>query len=106
MNGRTAAPFLVDDETQSEANANGIYYNWKAVSEVDRDAHAPKFLFNSGQWFGTAGVLTRADFAPWLEWSMPRRALLSPGLFMNGEQGILNYVLNRKAALGRPGSGT
>ena len=25
---------------------------------------------------------------------MPRRALLSPALFMNGEQGILNYVLN------------
>lgn len=91
------APFLVDDETQSESGAKQIYYDWKEVSKIDARARAPEFLFNSGQWFGTAGVLTRADFAPWLEWTMPRRTLPA-GLFMNGDQGILNYVLNYKAA--------
>jgi hypothetical protein len=91
------APFLVDDETQTEADAKRIYYDWKNVSKIDSQARAPEFLFNSGQWFGTAGVLTQADFAPWLEWSMPRRTL-PVGLFMNGDQGILNYVLNQKAA--------
>jgi len=91
------APFLVDDERQSEADAKQIYYDWKDVSKIDSRAHAPEFLFNSGQWFGTAGVLTRGDFSPWLEWTMPRRTLPA-GLFMNGDQGILNYVLNQKAA--------
>jgi hypothetical protein len=94
----SSAPFLVDDEWQSEADTKGLYYDWEKVRKIDPDAHPPQFVFNTGQWFGTAGVLTRDDFAPWIEWTMPRKAC-PPGHFMNGEQGLLNYVLNRKAAL-------
>ncbi|MGC2099843.1 MAG: hypothetical protein WA651_05455 [Candidatus Sulfotelmatobacter sp.] len=91
------APFLVDDEQQSEADRKRLYYDWEKVREIDPDARPPEFVFNSGQWFGTAGVLTRDNFAPWVEWTIPRTT--SPqGYFMNGEQGILNYVLNQKAA--------
>jgi hypothetical protein len=92
------APFLVDDEKQSEDDTKRLYYDWENVRKIDPSAQPPGFVFNSGQWFGTAGVLTRDDFAPWLAWTMPRRTI-PPGHFMNGEQGILNYVLNRKAAL-------
>ena len=92
------APFLVDDEKQSEPDTKGLYYDWEKVREVDPDARPPQFVFNTGQWFGTAGVLTRDDFAPWIEWTMPRRTH-PPGHFKNGEQGILNYVLNRKAVI-------
>jgi hypothetical protein len=91
------APFLVDDEQQSEADTKRLYYDWEHVREIDRDARPPEFVFNSGQWFGTAGVLTRDNFAPWLEWTIPR-TISHQGYFMNGEQGILNYVLNQKAA--------
>lgn len=94
----TQAPFLVDKETQTEADTKRLYYDCQKVREADPDAQPPRFVFNSGQWFGTAGVLTRDDFAPWLEWSMPRR-LHYPNFFMPGDQGILNYVLNQKAAL-------
>jgi len=94
----TRAPFLVDDEKQSEADTKCLYYDWEKVRKIDPDARPPMFVFNSGQWFGTAGVLTRDDFAPWVEWTIPRT--ISPqGHFMNGEQGILNYVLNQKAAI-------
>lgn len=92
------APFLVDDEAQSEARTHAIYYDWERVRQIDPSARRPQFVFNTGQWFGTAGVLTRDDFAPWIEWKMPRRTT-PPGHFMNGEQGILNYVLNQKVAL-------
>jgi hypothetical protein len=92
------APVLVDDEEQSEADTKRLYYDWKKVRGIDRNAQRPRFVFNSGQWFGTAGVITRDDFAPWLEWTMPR-SLRYPKLFMPGDQGILNYVLNQKAAL-------
>jgi hypothetical protein len=92
------APFLVDDEKQSEADTKQLYYDWEKVRMIDPCAQPPQFVFNSGQWFGTAGVLTRKDFAPWLAWTMPRRTI-PPGHFMNGEQGILNYVFNRKVAL-------
>jgi hypothetical protein len=92
------APFLVDDEEQSEADTKRLYYDWEKVRKIDQDARPPRFVFNSGQWFGTAGVLTRDDFAPWVEWTMPRR-LRYPEHFMPGDQGVLNYVLNQKAAI-------
>jgi hypothetical protein len=91
------APFLVDDEVQSEADTKRLYYDWEKVRKIDPNARPPRFVFNSGQWFGTAGVLTRDDFAPWVEWTMPR-TLRHPEYFMPGDQGILNYVLNQKAA--------
>jgi hypothetical protein len=91
------APFLVDDEEQSEADTKRLYYDWEKVRKIDPNARPPRFVFNSGQWFGTAGVLTRDDFAPWVEWTMPR-TLRHPEHFMPGDQGILNYVLNQKAA--------
>ena len=97
-----SAPFLVDDEKPSDDDKKSLYYDWEKVLQIDPSARPPAFVFNSGQWFGTAGVLTRNDFAPGLAWTMPR-STIPPGYFMNGEQGILNYVLNRKAALEGPG---
>ena len=97
----SAADFLVDDEQQSEADTRRLYYDWRKVAAIDPLARPPQFVFNSGQWFGTAGVLMRDDFAPWVDWTMPRR-LKHPDCFMPGEQGILNFVLNQKAALGAP----
>jgi hypothetical protein len=94
----TRVPFLVDDEKQSESDTKRLYYDWQRVRAIDPGARPPQFVFNSGQWFGTAGVFTRADFAPWIEWILPRK-LRPPELFMNGDQGILNYVFNQKAAL-------
>ena len=92
------APFLVDDEKQLDDDEKRIYYDWKKVLQIDRTARSPEFVFNSGQWFGTAGVLSREDFSLGLVWTMPR-STTPPGYFMNGEQGILNYVLNRKVTL-------
>ena len=91
-------PFLVDDEKQSDDDKKRLYYDWEKVRSIDPSARPPDFVFNSGQWFGIAGVLTRDDFEPWLAWALPRK-LRHPELFMPGEQGILNYVLNRKAAV-------
>lgn len=93
------APFLVDDEAQSEAQTKRLYYNWERLQEFDPTAAPPQFVFNSGQWFGTAGILTREDFSPWIEWSMPPR-LRHPDHFMPGDQGVLNYILNKAAREG------
>lgn len=91
------ADFLVDDEQQTEADTHRLYYDWHKVAAIDPAARAPQFVFNTGQWFGTAGILGREDFAPWIVWTMPRR-LKYPDCFMPGDQGVLNYVLNQKAA--------
>ena len=97
----SASPqFVVDDEYQTEDAVNSTYYDWREVRAIDPEAKAPPCVFNTGQWFGTSGVLSRADFAPWLDWSGPVPKLRHPGLFKSGEQGLLNYVINKKAAAG------
>lgn len=92
--------FLVDDERQSEVDTKRLYYDWKKIREIEPNTHPPQFVFNSGQWFGTAGVLARDDFSPWVEWTMPRR-LRYREHFMPGEQGILNYVVNEQWRAGK-----
>lgn len=92
-----ASPFLVDDEEQTDADTRRLYYDWDKLRAIDPRASKPAFVFNSGQWFGTAGLLTRDDFAPWVEWTMPRR-LRHPDSFMPGDQGVLNYVLNQTSS--------
>jgi len=95
----SSADFLVDDEQQTEADTHRLYYDWRNLAKIDPSALPPQFVFNSGQWFGTAGVLKREDLAAWIEWTMPRR-LKHPEFFMPGDQGILNYVFNQKSSLG------
>ena len=95
----SAADFLVDDEQQSEADICRLYYDWRKVAEIDPAARPPQFVFNSGQWFGTAGVLAREDFALFVDWSRTPPRLRRPDLFMPGDQGVLNYLLNQKAAI-------
>jgi hypothetical protein len=97
--GAADAPFLVDDEAQTESDTQRLYYDWRLVGQIDPKAQPPSFVFNSGQWFGTAGRLTREDFELWLEWTMPRR-LRHPTMFMPGDQGVLNYVINKQNAWG------
>jgi len=97
----STADFLVDDEQQSEADVRRLYYDWRKVAAVDPAARPPQFVFNSGQWFGTSGIITRADFALLVDWSGMPPKLRQADLFMPGDQGVLNYVLNQKAILER-----
>lgn len=89
------APFVVDEEEQPESEAKRLYYDWDKLKEVEPRTKKPLFVYNSGQWFGTAGVLTREDFSPWVEWTIPRK-LKHRKLFMQGDQGVLNYMFNQK----------
>jgi hypothetical protein len=95
----SSADFLVDDEQQSESDIHRLYYDWRRIALIDPAARPPRFVFNSGQWFGTAGVLSRDDFAPLMDWSKTPPKPRHPELFMCGDQGVLNYVLNQKAML-------
>lgn len=90
------APFVVDDEPLPDEYARLLYYDWEKLEAAGHGATPrPAFLFNSGQWIGTAGALARGDFEPWLDWSMPRR-LHHPQFFKAGDQGVFNFIVNRK----------
>jgi hypothetical protein len=93
------ASFVVDDEQQSEDRQKMLYYDWTIASDLVPAVAKPRFVFNTGQWFGTGGLLERHDFTPWLRWTMPR-TLIDRRQFKQGEQGVLNWVINRRVADG------
>jgi hypothetical protein len=92
--------FIVDDENQSAEGAKTLYYDYERAVEEGNPMPVPAFLFNTGQWFGRSGVLTREDFGGLVRWGFPPR-LVNPRVFKNGEQGVLNFVANEQLRLGR-----
>lgn len=91
------APFVVDDERLSDSDFKRLYYDWDRLREIDSKVQSARAAFNVGQWFGTAGLVEREEFDPWVEWTLPRR-LRYPDLFMGGDQGVMNYVVLKKEA--------
>jgi hypothetical protein len=91
---------IVDDEVQSPERAKAIYYDWAKAAEEGNPIKKPEFLFNTGQWFGKSGILSREDFSGLVEWGVPPR-LVNPRVFKNGDQGVLNFVVNEQARLGK-----
>jgi hypothetical protein len=93
------APFIVDDENLPDSGLKRLYYDWDKLRDIDPQVQPARRAFNTGQWFGVAGVLRREDFDPWVEWTLPRRLKYSDR-FMTGDQGVQNYVMLQKEAHG------
>lgn len=91
------APFFVNDEKLSDADSRRLYYDWDKLRELDPKVQCAIPAFNSGQWFGTAGLIAREEFDRWIEWTMPRRVTYQD-YFMGGDQGVMNYVMLQKEA--------
>jgi len=91
------APFFVDDERLSDADFKRLYYDWDKLAAIDPRVQSARAAFNVGQWFGTAGLVPREAFDPWVEWTLPRK-LRHPDLFMGGDQGVMNYVVLQREA--------
>ena len=89
------ADFLVDEEVQPTNRFNEIYYNLTRINELDKNFIYPGYSFNSGQWFGTSGLLTREDFEKFIEWSEPPTPKF-PDIIFKGDQAVLNFVLHSK----------
>lgn len=75
------------------------YFRPEALRALDPGFAFPGFTFNTGALLGTSAILTRADFDPWVRWEHRPRAI-HPDVFGGVEQGVLNYVLMRKAQQG------
>lgn len=89
-----SSPFLVDKEIQPAKRFNEIYYNLERISEIDNNFKYPGYSFNSGQWFGTAGIFSRRDFEVGITWTEPPNSKF-PGVILKGDQSILNFVLHK-----------
>jgi hypothetical protein len=98
LRAESDAPFLGDDEHLSDSDFKRLYYDWDKLREIDPAVQPARKALNGGQWFGTAGLVTREEFDPWIEWSLPRRQRY-PEYFMGGEQGVMSCVILKKEAV-------
>lgn len=94
--------FVVQFENQSESEIERLYFSTEQLREWDPSFVFPNYTFNSGQVVGTGGLILRSDFDGLINWNGLRLSLKHPEVFtMGGDQGILNYVLLKKAAQGQ-----
>lgn len=83
----------------NEEFVDRLYFNVAALRLLDPKFQYPGFTFNTGQLVATTGLLKRTDFDPFVEWgAVPQ--LKHEHVFRCGEQGVLNYILMKKQALG------
>lgn len=92
--------FLIDDEIQAMDKIRSLYFDLDRLSELDPDFVYPGRNFNSGQWFGTSGLLQRKDLDSFVDWK-ERPVVRRPDVFKQADQGLLNYIIFKKALEGR-----
>jgi hypothetical protein len=75
------------------------YFDPDALERLDPEFAYPGHTFNTGQFVATTGMLKRSDFEPLVRFgALPQPT--HPEVFSPVEQGILNYVLMKKAQQG------
>ncbi|MGE0449789.1 MAG: hypothetical protein AB7Q29_09425 [Vicinamibacterales bacterium] len=91
---------VVDNHAQPDENVDLFYFDRTRLRELDPlfDRHGS--VFNCGVVLATTGVLRRADFEPFIDFTHPR-TVRDPLLFRCGDQGVVNYVILRSAQQGR-----
>ncbi|HKR05930.1 MAG TPA: hypothetical protein VJY62_14940 [Bacteroidia bacterium] len=93
--------FIVHDEPFSEKDLYQWYFNLEELQKLDPEFHFPGFTFNTGQFVGSSGILTREDFGEFIEWKEPRVMLYRNAFTFGGEQPVVNYLLMKKMTLGK-----
>jgi hypothetical protein len=92
--------FVINLEIQPTQRIREIYFDLEKLSEFDPSFEFTGQTFNTGQYVATGGLLRREDFAV-VSWTTKPPSLKHPQIFKNGDQGVLNYVLLKKAAAGQ-----
>jgi len=92
--------FIVSSHGASEKFLESHYYSPNQLKKIDPDFIPPGYAFNTGQIVITSGIFKREDFSHFIEWSEPRNVIYSD-VFKMGEQGLLNYILQKKHSQGK-----
>jgi hypothetical protein len=84
--------FIVAAADHEPGEMTENYFDPRDVERLHPGFRFPGYVFNTGQFVATSGILQRADFEPYLTFERPPR-FLRPDLFKCGEQGLLNFIL-------------
>ena len=94
-----AGDFTVQLERQPDSEVKRLYFCLDEMRHWDPNFVYPHFTFNSGQIVATGGFILREDFAELVNWNTLPVSRKHPEVFtMGGDQGVLNYLLIKKAA--------
>jgi len=96
----TPGDFVIQPDQSAIKKMDVYAYPPPLLKAFDPAFDIPDYIFNTGQYVGTEGLLAREDFASVLKWDYPRQSL-HPEIFKCGEQGLLNYVLFKAEHAGR-----
>lgn len=89
--------FIVAEEEFAQDQITSLFFKEEALKEMDSSFTPPSFRFNAGQLVFTSGLLKKEDFSELVDWDVP--AARYTKIFSCIDQGVLNYVLLKKAAL-------
>lgn len=95
-----AADFVVSWEPGPDCERREFYSYSRLKERIDPAFAFPGYYFCNGNIVATSGVLSRADFEPYVDFDQPIPALRFPDIFFGLDQGVINYVLQSKAARG------
>jgi lipopolysaccharide biosynthesis glycosyltransferase len=98
--GKMQGDFIVDKEDTPLEKMNRLYFNVEKLKHLFTDFKFQNFVFNTGQWVGTSGLIRKTDFDPLLSWTGERPQLKFNDVFFQADQGIFNYVLQDKSSKG------
>ena len=94
--------FIADPRTH---HVIPFYFDYAKLREYDPSYVFPGYVFNTGQFVATSGLLRAEDFAGIVDWKVPPVWLLRD-VFSSAEQGFLNYLFARRAQQGALTLGT
>jgi hypothetical protein len=77
----------------------GGYFDLDALKQLDPEFAFPGYTFNPGQLVATTGILKRSDFEPFVRFG-PVPQNVHKHVFASVNQGVINYVLMKKAQQG------
>jgi lipopolysaccharide biosynthesis glycosyltransferase len=75
-------------------------YDFDQLKNIDPDFELPEKFFNAGQMVISTGEYSRGDLDPFVDWCAQAK-LRQPQVFQMGDQGIMNYILERDRRSGR-----
>jgi hypothetical protein len=69
-----------------------LYFDIAKLKSIDPDYEYPGFYINTGQFFGTSGIISKQTLDAFVDWSARPVNSIDRNLFRMNEEAILNYL--------------
>jgi len=88
-----------EDSIVDKAGVEKHYFSLDGLRQLDPKFKFPRYGFNTGQIVVTTAQITKQDFDGLVDWQTA--TITHPEVFKMGEQGLVNYMVLRKAQQGK-----